>query len=578
MELARLVEELSRPEAYPHPAEDLQVHHTHISVVFLAGPFAYKIKKPLDLGFLDFTTLERRRHFCLEEVRLNSRLAPGVYSGVVPLFARSHSSSADSPPGGSVRVGAETIEAGGGEVLEEAASGETLEKGGGGEDFVEAEGGEALEAGGERVVEYAVRMERLPDEATLESRVLSGEVEPALMPLLARRIAAFHAEAEGGERVAACGRWDVVARNARENFEQSAAQVGTTLSAGVYQRLRALTEMALQRLRPTIERRAESGVPRDTHGDLRLDHVYLFPERSPPRDLVIVDCIEFNERFRYADPVSDMAFLAMDLAFNGRRDLSRAFADAYFEASGDLDGRALLPFYSGYRASVRGKVEGFEASSGDVPEHERADALRQSRGHWLLALGALEEPARRPALVLIGGLPGTGKSTLARELAGRAGFEVVSSDVVRKELAGLEPSGRAGADFGRGLYTTEWNDRTYTECLRRAEEHLFEGRRVIVDASFREEARRRLFLDAARSWGVPGLLLICTADRAVVERRLRARTRDVSDADVNIYQKAAAAWEEPGPLTRQALREVRCGSSGDGAVKVALEALHSAEL
>ena len=173
-------------------------------------------------------------------------------------------------------------------------------------------------------------------------------------------------------------------------------------------------------------------MPRDTHGDLHLDHVYLFPDRAPPADLVIIDCIEFNERFRFADPVADMAFLVMDLAFHGRRDLARAFADAYFRASGDEEGRALLPFYTAYRAAVRGKVEGMELAEREVPEAERAAALVRARAHWLLALGELEEPGRRPCLVLVGGLPGTGKSTLARGLAEQAGFTVIRSDLVRR--------------------------------------------------------------------------------------------------------------------------------------------------
>src|SRR5262249_53672278 len=144
---------------------------------------------------------------------------------------------------------------------------------------------------------------------------------------------------------------------------------------------------------------------------------YLFPEKPPPADLVIIDCIEFNERFRFADPVADMAFLVMDFAFHGRRDLARAFADAYFRAAHDAEGRALLPFYSSYRAAVRGKVEGMKRSEKEVPEAERSAALRKARAYWLLALGELEQPGHRPCLVLVGGLPGTGKSTLARALA-----------------------------------------------------------------------------------------------------------------------------------------------------------------
>src|SRR5262249_9213265 len=249
----------------------------------------------------------------------------------------------------------------------------------------------------------------------------------------------------------------------------------------------------------------------------------------PPDDLVIIDCIEFSARFRYADPVADMAFLAMDLLFHRRRDWAHRFADGYFQASGDEEGRALLPFYTAYRATVRGKVKGFELSEKEIPEAERSKALTEARAHWLLALAELEPPRNRPCLVLIGGLPGSGKSTLSRALVERAGFLVIRADVVRKELAGVTGAAEpAGMD--EGIYTTAWTERTYAECLRRAEHLLFEGRRVLLDATFQDERRRRDFLDMARRWVVPTLFVVCRADPAIVRRRLESRRGDVSDA------------------------------------------------
>jgi len=344
MELAPLIEALSDAAAYPHGVEKVEVRHTHISIVFLAGPYAYKVKKPVNLGFLDFSDLDKRRHFCEEEVRLNRRLAPRVYLGAAPITRTAT--------------------------------------------------GVKVEGGGE-VVEWAVKMERLPEAAALEKRLQRGEVGVELVEALARKVATFHARAAGGAHVSAFGRFAVVAGNARENLDQVAPQVGTTLSQAVFERLRALTEETLARLRPLIESRAARGTPRDTHGDMHLDHVYLFPERRPPDDLVIIDCIEFNERFRFADPVADMAFLVMDLVFHGRRDLARAFAEEYFRASGDEEGRALLPFYTAYRAAIRAKVLGFELLEKEIPEAERVAAAAKARAHWLLALGELEAPTGR---------------------------------------------------------------------------------------------------------------------------------------------------------------------------------------
>lgn len=515
MEVSRLIEALSHPAAYPHPIETVEVCQTHISVVFLAGPYAYKVKKPVNLGFLNFSTLENRRHFCDEELRLNRRLAPRIYLGVVPITA-------------------------------DAAG-------------IKVEGrGEAIE--------WAVKMERLPKKATLENRLEHGEIGDEFIRSLAREIASFHARAERGDHISAVADFENVARNARENFGQVASQDGTTVNQAVVDRVRALTEESLARLRPLIESRAARGIPRDTHGDLRLDHVYLLPDRTPPDELAVIDCIEFNKRFRFADPVADMAFLVMDLAFHGRRDLVKIFADEYFHASGDVEGWALLPFYTAYRAVVRAKVERLEQLETEIPEAERTRAAAKAQAHWLLALGTLEDANRRPCLVLVGGLPGTGKSTIAEGLVGEANFWLIRSDMVRKKLAGLPSGASARSSFGEGIYTPAWSDTTYTECVRQAETHLLQGERVLIDASFREERRRRDFLELAARLAVPAVLIVCHAKPETIRRRLDDRRGDASDADWSIHRKAAEQWEEVNSPTRQFLHVI----STDGMPEEAL--------
>jgi aminoglycoside phosphotransferase family enzyme/predicted kinase len=416
-----------------------------------------------------------------------------------------------------------------------------------------------LEGKGE-VVDWAVKMRRLPDEATLQSLLQQRRVGAELLERLARRLAAFHAQAESGPHVAAYGRFAVVAKNARENFEQSAGQVGTTVSTSVFERARALTENVLALHQPLIDQRAEQNIPRDTHGDLRLSHVYYFPNREPPGDLVVIDCIEFNERFRFADPVSDMAFLFMGLAYQGRRDLAQAFADEYFSASQDDQGRVLLPFYASYRAAVRGKVEGLKLARPEMSESDRAVALAKAKGSWLLALSELESPGRKPCLILIGGLPGTGKSTLANALAQYAGFRVIRSDVVRKQLAGLGGE-QSRSEFGRGIYTADWTQRTYSECLRQAEDLLFYGERVLVDANFREENQRRMFLDAALRWGISTVFLLCETEPELVRMRLAGRRGNASDADWSVYEKAVESWERFGPETSSRVQTINTGET-----------------
>ena len=528
MDLASLISALSDPAAYPFPVTAaVEVRQTHISVVFLAGEYAYKIKKPVKLSFLDFSDLEKRREICHQEVELNRRLAPDVYLGVVPVSCNNG------------RVSFE-------------GSGETIE--------------------------WAVKMRRLPEAATLEQRLLRDEISLSTIESLGRRLAGFHASAIRNDHIARYGQFQTVAHNIRENCVVSAGSVGVTFSAAVRDRLTTLTEEALAQLKPVIESRAARGVPCDTHGDLHLDHVYLFPEQSPPGDLVIVDCIEFNERFRYTDPVADLAFLVMDLNFHGRRDLGWALAEAYFEASGDEEGKKLLPLYLSYRAAVRGKVDSLQLTEPEIPAAARAQAASRGRGHWLLALHEIEAPGRRPCLVLVGGLPGTGKSTLARELAAQANFRLIRSDVVRKELAKATGDSVVGSQFGSGIYTPDWTDRTYAECRRRAEEVLFQGERVLVDATFVDERRRIEFLEVAQKWGIPVVFLVCQSEPATIKGRLDARRGDASDADWNIYLEVARRWEPPGRRTRRTVRTISTDLSVESSMQQAWTALAEAGL
>ncbi|MFL5242236.1 MAG: AAA family ATPase [Gemmataceae bacterium] len=510
MELSQLIKALSDPACYPYAPEQTEVRQTHISVVFLAGSFVYKVKKPVDLGFLDFSTLDKRHHFCVEEVRLNRRLAPTVYLGVVPI--------------------------------------------------IKSGNGLCFEGQGE-AIEWAVKMKRLPDSATLYESIRRNDVSISQVKSLARRIASFHKQANRSAAISAFGQFDAVARNFHDVYQRSTKQIGKIVSRPVFEKLRILTEAALAAKRPLIEMRAKQDMICDTHGDLHLDHVYYFPEASPLDDFVIIDCIEFNERFRYADPVADMAFPVMDMIYLGRRDLADVFAETYLDASGDKGGRALLPLYTAYRAVVRGSVEGLKVSEKEITEPDQAATSVIAKGHWLLALGELEEPGRKPVLVLIGGLPGTGKSSLAHELALKAGMEIVRTDQIRKELAGLPVNDPAPASARPWLYSAEWTKKVYTECLQVAEKLLFEGKRILVDATFREDSQRSAFLKAAQRWGIPSIMFLCRADSETVRARLEHRRHDSSDAEWSTYQTIAKQWEEPSSFSNSAIRQI--GTVGD---------------
>jgi uncharacterized protein len=521
---------LERPGAYPHPAKDVRLVQTHISAVFLAGPYAYKVKKPVRFGFVDFSTLALRRRFCHAEVQLNRRLAPTVYHGVIPIVRGE----------GAIRVL---------DVLLAAAQ-------------------DPVPLGpGEDVVDFAVRMTRLPPERSLRSLLRRGELDgPAgqrVLERLAQLLAEFHRRADRSDEIAAVGGFDSVVANATENFDELEDAVGATLSEPVLRGLREHSERRLSSLRALMERRARDHVPCDTHGDLRLGHVYVLTDEhgGPDGDrIVIIDCVEFNDRFRFADPMADLAFLVMELEFEGRLDLARVLVDRYLHAAGETEGRQLLPYYVAYRDIVRGKVRTITARDPAIPRPEQEKAAARATRHFLRALGELAPPDERPALVLLGGWPGVGKSVLARALAETSGFVWIDTDVVRRELAAAANRATGPAPFEQGLYTPELTDATYDECRRRARTLLIEGSRVLIEASFRMDRHRAALLEEADALGVPALFLVCEADREVVRRRLQAR-RDrpspgPSDADWDIYQAMEARWEVPGPGTAPRTRPI----------------------
>lgn len=480
---------LSQAETYPEPPRDLRVEETHISLVGLAGDHVWKLKKALDLGFLDFSTLDQRRQACEDEVRLNRRLAPDAYPGVVPL--------------------------------------------------VRTDDGRLVLEGSGEVVEWAVKMRRLDDADRLGNQL--DQVTAGTLERLGRHIASFHQGADRSDAITAMATPLAISRNALENFEQTASHRNETVSNAVWHRLRALTDRALLELGSLMRARADAGRACDGHGDLRLEHVYVHEET-----FTVLDAVEFSARYRFADPISDVAFLVMELRLAGRDDLASAFVRGWVEGSGDAEALALLPFYVAYRAVVRAKVLGIAALDPGRPEADRASARERARRHWLFALGQLAEPAERPLLLLVGGLPGVGKSTLSRHLDATSRVEVLRSDVVRKELAGLSTEDDASAAFGQGLYTSAWTDRTYDALVHRTAARLEEGGRVLVDASFSKDARRLRFVDLARGYGVPILFVHVDAPVDLVHERIRAREGDASDADVAIHDAARAAWEPPG--------------------------------
>ncbi len=326
--LPEVIQALLDPRAYPDKPQRIELGQTQMSFVFIAGDYVYKVKKPVDLGYLDYTTLEKRQFFCHQEVELNRRLCPDVYLSVVPI---------------------------------------TQEK------------GNILIGGRGEAIEYAVKMRRLPQEAMMDVLLTNNQVSTEMVASVAKKLADFHHRAETNATIITFGDLDTVIQNTEENFTQTEKYIGITISRDGYQRIRDYTDSFTSNNAPLFHQRVADRRIRDCHGDLHAAHVCF------TNGICIYDCIEFNDRFRYCDVASEVAFLAMDLDHYRRADLSRSFVSAYVAQSKDRGLLKLLNFYKCYRAYVRGKVESFKLDDPHISDEEKARVLAVAKSYFDLA-------------------------------------------------------------------------------------------------------------------------------------------------------------------------------------------------
>ncbi len=517
MKTGELIEALSRPQAYPHPVERIEFRQTHISLLFFAGDRVYKIKKPIRLNFLDYSTLARRKHFCEEEVRLNRRLAADIYLGVVTIGR-----SADRH----VQIG-----------------------------------------GPGDPIEYAVEMVRLPEESMLETQLTRGEIDNRLLNDIVDVLHLFHARAATGPDVDPFGALDAVQKKVLDNLQEvaaltaaSRARAGDTTapSPALLEHLVEWAQRFVLDRAALLEARVAAGRIREGHGDLHCGNICVF---GPQRQVIIYDCIEFSRAFRCQDVASEIAFLAMDLDRRGYR----GFALPRPALRGDHTRPRSAPASGLLQVALRRrarKVALLEAADRARPAPERTALHRQALD--LLHLAA--SYTLPPVLIVMCGLPGSGKSWAARHLAKPFEAVVLRSDVIRKRLAGLDPLDRAAKGQDQGIYSPNFTQRTYDALRDEAQGWLERGRSVIVDATFARQAWRDRFVSLATALGTPSLLVFLRADEALTERRLRARAKneqEVSDADLAVFRAARLTFEEPDEIPeRQRLDLV-----GEGAPK-----------
>lgn len=496
----------------PHAEGGTTLVETHISWVLVGPSEVWKLKKPVAMGFLDFSTLAARKAACEAEVALNRRLAPDVYLGV---HAVRH-------------------DARGRFVIDREGEAEP------GRDATEAVASDRAAAAGE-IVDWAVHMRRLPDRDRADVRLAEGRLGRDDIGRIARRLAEFHASARCDATTAAFGRPEAIAVNVRENFEQTREAIGHLVTPAQAEEIERAQLAFLDEGRELLAARIAAGRVRDGHGDLRLEHVYL----SDAGEVTIIDCIEFNDRFRYADVAADLAFLAMDLSAHGHVELSEHLVARYAQAAGDHDLYAVLDFYAGYRAYVRGKIAAFVAAAPAVDHERRVRAEASARHHFLLALASERRSLVPPMVVAVAGIIASGKTTVADRLGFEMSAPVVDADHTRKQLLGVQATAPVHDGAWQGAYDLAFTEAVYAEVFRRAGVVLASGRSVIVDASFRSRALRARARDLATRYGVPFRLVECRASPEVCRARLRERARgaSVSDGRLEIFDDFVARWE-----------------------------------
>lgn len=516
-----LIGKLLNPALYTPPAA-VELLETHISWVLLAGNYAYKIKKPVDFGFLDFSTLERRRHFCFEELRLNRRLAPDLYLDVVAIT--------------------------------------------GTEDHPEIDGGGPA-------LEYAVKMRRFAETALFDRMLAENRLAARHIDRLAETIAAFHACIARAAAGDAHGLAENIQAAALDNFAHIGALPESSSDAAHLAALRAWTEAQYARLQPLLRARKAQGFVRECHGDLHLGNIVWSGDQPLP-----FDGIEFSENLRWIDVISEIAFCVMDLQAKIRTDLAYRLLNRYLAITGDYAGCRLLRYYLVYRGMVRAKIALLSlAQSEDAQSRATLQANFQRQLHFALACSRPDTPF----LLLCHGFSGSGKSTLAARLAESLPAVHLRSDLERKRLCGLAAGADSASQLQQGIYTPDMTERTYRYLAERAEELLASGFSVIVDATFLQQRYRDLHYRSALSCRAKFVILDVQAEEATlrlrIEQRLQQR-QDPSEADTQVLEQQMRQHE---PLTlqeRQAALRVDGGcDDSERTVNDVIARLHGAQ-
>ena len=479
---------MRRPEFYPHSVSRIEQRETHISHVFLTGDYVYKIKKPVNLDFLDFTTLKKRYHYCHQEVILNKRLSHNVYLGVVPITFKDGNYHLTGPG---------------------------------------------------IPVEYAVKMRQLPADRSMVYLLKRKKINRTLIEELAVILSEFYVQGPSVEHIHSSGAWETILANCEENFQQTTMFAGEILDERIFQIVRSATLSFLHRKKELFDNRIKSKKIRDCHGDLRTGHIYFTDE-----GIQIIDCIEFNERFRFQDITSDLAFLAMDLDYEGFPQIANYLLDDYAKHTEDPDVFVLIDFYKCYRAFVRCKVNCIRFQEDGLGKKDKAKLLKETNKYLDFAYRYAVQ-FTRPTLWVVCGMPGSGKSTISRDLSRVFRIKAFQSDVIRKELYGLKPDDLSDMSFEAGIYSKGASGLTYGRLLLLGQEEIEQGRSVILDATYSKQHDRIEAIRMAKDNDVNIVFVECVLKENVIKERLLEREAGypVSDARYHHYEDFKKRFE-----------------------------------
>jgi uncharacterized protein len=488
--LPELIQHMLLPEFYPHPVTmPIELIQTHASIVLLTGSFAYKLKKPVNFGFLDYSTIANRKHFCEEEIRLNQRGATELYLAVLPI----------------------------------SKQGNKYQFGNDGE-----------------IVDYVVKMVQFPQSSLLSNMFESGQITSDDIVEMGQVVARFHAEAQTSEYISSFGTVVKIRQSIDNNYRQTEKYIGRSQTQPQYTETKAYTDRFLIENEQLFLDRIAGGFIRECHGDLHLRNVCYWQHK-----ILLFDCIEFNEPFRFVDTMYDVAFAVMDLEARGRKDLANLFLNTYAEQTGDWAGLQVLPLYLTRQAYVRAKVTSFLLDDPGISIKDRVAALAAATNYYRQAWEYTRTKQGR--LIMISGLSGSGKSTLGQRIAESVGGIQIRSDAVRKHLGGI-PLLAKGDD---SLYTPEMTARTYQKVLLLGTKLAVQGFTVILDAKYDRQSLRTAVINLAQSEGIPLDIIHCTAPTSTLVDRLVRRTGDIADATVDLLASQQAAWEDFSPIEAQ---------------------------